>query len=43
LAEKGYEGIIAEQRPLCQGINVINGKVVNRAVAEALSLDFAAI
>lgn len=43
LAEKGYERIIAEQGPLCQGINVINGKVVNRAVAEALSLDFAPI
>ena len=37
LAEKGYERIITEQGPLCQGINVINGKVVNRAVAEALS------
>lgn len=43
LAEKGYERIITEQGPLCQGINVINGKVVNRAVAEALSLDFAPI
>lgn len=38
LADKGYERIIAEQSPLCQGINVLNGKVVNRAVADALSL-----
>ncbi len=38
LANKGCERIIAEKAPLCQGINVINGKVVNRAVAEALSL-----
>lgn len=39
LAEKGCGRIIAEKSPLSQGINIINGKVVNRAVAEALTLD----
>ncbi len=38
LAEKGYERILEEKSPLSQGLNVINGKVVNGAVAEALSL-----
>ncbi len=38
LADKGCERIIAEKVPLSRGINIINGKVVNRAVAEALSL-----
>ena len=38
LADKGCERIVGEKTPLLQGINVINGKVVNRAVAEALSL-----
>lgn len=37
LAEKGYEGILAEQAPLSQGINVLKGKIVNKAVAEAIS------
>lgn len=38
LADKGYERVIEENTPLSQGINIINGKVVNQAVAEALSL-----
>lgn len=38
LAEKGSETILAEQGSLFQGINVINGKVVCKAVAEALGL-----
>lgn len=38
LADKGCERIIDENTPLSRGINIIDGKVVNRAVAEALSL-----
>lgn len=38
LAGKGYERVIAEQSPLCQGINVIDGKLVNKAVAESLAI-----
>ena len=43
LANKGWERVIAEKAPLSQGINVIGGRVVNRAVAEALSLDCASL
>ena len=43
LANKGYERIIAEKTPLSQGINIVDGKVVNKAVAEALSVDYIAI
>ncbi len=39
LADKGCARIIAGKAQLSLGINIINGKVVNRAVAEALSLD----
>ncbi len=38
LADKGCSRVIAEKSPLNKGINIINGRVVNRAVAEALSL-----
>ena len=38
LADKGYRRIIDEKAPISRGINIINGKVVNRAVAEALLL-----
>lgn len=43
LAGKGCERVIAEKTPLSLAINIINGKVVNRAVAEALSLDCATL
>ena len=43
LANKGYERIIAEKTPLSQGINIVDGKVVNKAVAKALSVDYTAI
>lgn len=36
LADKGCERIMAEKTPLSQGINVIEGRVANKAVAEAL-------
>lgn len=38
LADKGYVRIIEEKSPLYKGINVIDGKVVNKAVAKALFL-----
>ncbi|HHW75232.1 MAG TPA: alanine dehydrogenase [Firmicutes bacterium] len=40
LAEKGWERIIAERSPLRQGINIIDGRVANRAVARAHSLEY---
>lgn len=40
LAGKGWERVIAEKTPLCEGINIIDGKVVNRAVARAHSLEY---
>ncbi|NLA26948.1 MAG: alanine dehydrogenase [Firmicutes bacterium] len=36
LADKGCERIIAEKAPLSGGINIYDGRVVNKAVAEAL-------
>ena len=38
LAGKGWQRVIEENFPLRRGVNVIDGKVVNRAVAQALSL-----
>lgn len=43
LANKGWERVIADKTPLVQGINVLDGRIVNRAVAEALSLDCATL
>lgn len=40
LANKGWERIAVEKKPLSQGLNVVDGKIVNRAVAEALSLEY---
>lgn len=39
LANKGWEQVVYERTPLTQGINIIGGKVVNRAVAQAHSLE----
>lgn len=38
LAQKGLERIVAEKTPLSRAVNIIGGSIVNRAVAEALSL-----
>ncbi len=38
LAQKGLERVIAEKAPLSRAVNIIGGRIVNRAVAEALSL-----
>ena len=43
LAEKGSAQIIGEKSLLKQGINVIDGKLVNQAVADALALDCVAL
>ncbi|NLA11449.1 MAG: alanine dehydrogenase [Firmicutes bacterium] len=43
LANKGWERVAAEKKPLSLGLNVVQGKIVNRAVAEALTLDYVAL
>jgi alanine dehydrogenase len=40
LANKGYKQALLEDQHLLNGLNVINGQVVNQHVAEALSLHF---
>jgi alanine dehydrogenase len=43
LADKGYRGALADDAHLRNGLNVSQGKVTNKAVAEALRLPFAPI
>ncbi len=43
LANKGYKKALQDDRNLLNGLNVINGKVVYKAVAEALGLKFSPI
>ena len=43
LATRVGSVLLPRKAPLSQGINVIGGRVVNRAVAEALSLDCASL
>ncbi len=43
LADKGYARILEENAPLKQGINLLEGKLVNQAVADALSLEYEAL
>lgn len=40
LADKGFQRAIRENSGLAKGVNVINGKVTYRAVAEALNLPY---
>ncbi|QQE75121.1 alanine dehydrogenase [Brevibacillus composti] len=40
LANKGYRQAIAENRPLSKGVNVIDGKVTYKAVADAQNLPY---
>jgi alanine dehydrogenase len=42
LASKGWKRALAENAALLKGLNMADGKVTYRAVAEAFSLDFAA-
>lgn len=43
LAEGGLEGALKKQPALATGINVMNGKIRNKAVANALGLEYEAI
>src|SRR5919198_2322063 len=40
LADKGYRRALGEDEHLCRGLNVFDGMVTHRAVAEALKLKF---
>ncbi|MEE9200086.1 MAG: alanine dehydrogenase [Candidatus Brocadiales bacterium] len=40
IADKGYEGAAAENRAVKYGLNIVKGKVVNKAVARALGLEY---
>jgi alanine dehydrogenase len=40
IASKGYEKALREDKHLLAGLNVIDGKVTYKAVAEALGLKF---
>src|SRR5437868_2000370 len=40
LADKGYRRALGEDVYLCQGLNIFEGKVTHRAVADALKLKF---
>lgn len=43
LANKGYLRAIRESKPLALGVNVIDGKLTCRAVADALGLEYTAL
>ncbi|MEJ8547822.1 alanine dehydrogenase [Brevibacillus borstelensis] len=43
LANKGYRQAILENRPLSKGVNVIDGKITYKAVAEAHNLPYVAL
>jgi alanine dehydrogenase len=43
LAEGGVEGALTKQPALASGINVMNGKIRNKAVADALGLPYEAL
>ena len=43
LAQKGYIRVIEEKSPLSRGLNVFEGKVAHKAVAEALELPFVSV
>jgi alanine dehydrogenase len=42
IAQKGFKEALAQSEPLRKGLNVYQGKVTHRAVAEALSMPYAA-
>lgn len=43
IANKGYEKALKENEPLSYGLNTINGKLTNKAVGEALNLDYISV
>lgn len=40
LADKGWKQACKDNQPLCLGLNVVNGKVVYKGVAEAFDLEY---
>jgi alanine dehydrogenase len=40
IANKGYPGAIKENKALARGVNVINGKLTCKAVADALNMEY---
>lgn len=40
IANKGWERAVREDRALAKGVNVVNGKVTYKAVADALNLEY---
>ena len=40
IADRGYMSAIKNDRALAKGVNIFKGKVTNRAVADALGLDY---
>jgi alanine dehydrogenase len=40
IADKGWKQAVQEDHGLAQGVNIVNGKVTFRAVAEAFALPF---
>jgi alanine dehydrogenase len=43
LANKGWQKACAQNEDLKKGLNVVNGKVVYKAVADAFGLDFTSV
>ena len=39
IANKGIDRLLEEQRPICKGFNVLQGKITNQSVADALQLE----
>ena len=40
LADKGWQQACREDEALCKGLNIVNGKVTYKAVAEVFGLDY---
>ena len=40
LANKGWKKACTDNAELCKGLNIVNGKVVYKAVAEAYGLEY---
>jgi len=40
LADKGWQKACREDEALCKGLNIVNGKVTYKAVAEVFGLDY---
>ena len=40
LADKGWEKACADNAALCKGLNIVNGKIVHKGVADAFGLKY---